>query len=67
MITSTIRATGFAVPILFPRVSDLSWEAIKRLRDDKHMRRFRQVMREVEAAALDTAVGGDLEAGADIG
>ena len=53
---------GFAVPILFPEVGDWSWEAVKGLRRDRNMARFRAILREVEQeAAADTAAGGDTE------
>jgi hypothetical protein len=59
-----LRPTGFAMPILFPNVGDLSWQQIMELRNHKAMVRFRSIIREVEAGALARANGGDLEAAA---
>lgn len=61
---ASMRYAGFAIPILFPNVTGMTWEAIQDLRRDKHMARFRHVMREVEAQALEQAIGGDVEAAA---
>lgn len=58
------QTPGFAIPILFPRVGDLSWADIQALRQDRHMVRFRKIMRDVEAQALDQALSGDVEAAA---
>jgi hypothetical protein len=55
------KPRGFTVPILFPNVGDLPWEAIADLRRDKNMTRFRAVLREVEEEATEEAAAGDLE------
>jgi hypothetical protein len=63
--TSGWAMPGFAVPILFPEVSDWPWDSIKDLRRDPNMARFRAILREVEQeAAGDAAAGGDAEAAA---
>ncbi len=53
---------GFAVPILFPAVGDLPWEAVQELRRHKAIARFREVLWEVEEEVSDAANGGDYEA-----
>jgi hypothetical protein len=54
---------GVALPILVPRVSDLSWEDVARIRRLRAITRLREVLREVEAEAYEvTRSGGDLEA-----
>jgi hypothetical protein len=55
------QSRGFTVPILFPNVGHLPWEAIADLRRDKNMTRFRAVLREVEEEAAEEAAAGDLE------
>jgi hypothetical protein len=55
---------GFSVPILFPRVGTLTWDEIAELRRDRHITRFRGVLREIEAVGLDEAATGDVEAAA---
>ena len=55
---------GFTVPILFPQVGDLPWEAIADLRRDKNMARFRAELRKVEQEATAEAADGDIEAAA---
>lgn len=42
---------GYALPMLFPRVGDLSWETIAALRRENALNRFRQVLVEVEEEA----------------
>ncbi len=60
---ATVKATGFALPILVPRVGDLEWDDVKRIRKLKAMTRLREVLREVEAEAYEVAASGrDLEA-----
>jgi hypothetical protein len=60
---ATVRTNGFALPILVPRVGDLDWSDIVKIRKLKAIMRLRQVLREVETAAFDVArSGGDLEA-----
>ena len=56
---------GYAVPIVFPHVSDLPWEAIADFRRDCGMARFREVLREVEQQATAEAADGDIEAAAN--
>jgi hypothetical protein len=55
---------GYAVPILFPKVSDKPWEVVAEVHRDRNMASFRAVLREVEAEALAEAAGGDIEAAA---
>ena len=56
---------GYAVPVIFPHVGDLPWEAIADFRRDRGMTRFREVLREVEQQAVVEAAGGDIEAAAN--
>lgn len=56
------RLRGYAVPILLPQVGDWRWDAVAELRRDRHVARFRAVLREVEEEATAEAVGGDIEA-----
>jgi hypothetical protein len=58
------RLRGYVVPIVIPQVGDLPWETIANLRRDKHMERFRAVLREVENEAAAEAAGGDIESAA---
>lgn len=56
------RFRGFALPILLPRVDDLSWAQIAELRRDRSMQRFRLLLNELEHEALNEAAsGGDVE------
>jgi hypothetical protein len=55
------KLRGYAVPILFPRVGDLPWQAIADLRRDPNIARFRAVLREVEEVTVAEALGGDIE------
>lgn len=55
---------GYVVPILFPYVGDLPWEAIVDLRHDKNIARFRSILRQVEDEAKTEAANGDIEAAA---
>lgn len=56
------RPIGFVLPILHPRVENLDWESIAEVRRNRHVRRFREVMAEIEARALEeAAAGGDIE------
>ena len=59
------KLRGYAVPIVFPHVGDLPWEAIADFRRDRSMARFREVLREVEQQAAAEALGGDIEAAAN--
>jgi len=59
------RLRGYAVPIIFPNVGDLPWEAIADFRRDRGMTRFREVLREVEQEAVVEAADGDIEAAAN--
>lgn len=49
----SIRGGGFALPILVPRVSRLSWEDVAALRRLRAIRRLREELRAVEAEVLD--------------
>jgi hypothetical protein len=53
---------GFSIPMLFPDASTVPWAAIRDLRREKQLRRFRAVLREVEEEALDEVADGDVEA-----
>jgi len=55
---------GYSVPVLFPAVGDMAWEAIADLRRDRNIARFRAVLREVEAEAAAEVARGDIEAAA---
>ncbi len=59
------KLRGYAVPIVFPHVGDLPWEAIADFRRDRSMARFREVLREVEQQAAAEALGGDIEKAAN--
>lgn len=60
---ATIRTNGFALPILVPRVGDLDWSDIVKIRKLKAIERLRQILREIEAEAFEIVrSGGDLEA-----
>ena len=56
------KLRGYVVPIIFPHVGDLPWEAIADFRRDRGMARFREVLREVEQQAAAETPGGDIEA-----
>jgi hypothetical protein len=56
---------GYAVPIVFPHVGDLPWEAIADFRRDRGMTRFREILREVEQQAAAEALDGDIEKAAN--
>jgi hypothetical protein len=56
------KLRGYAVPVIFPHVGDLPWEAIADFRRDRGMARFREVLRDVEQQAAVEARGGDIEA-----
>lgn len=54
---------GWALPILVPRVGDLSWGDVAYIRHLRPIARLREVLREVEAEAYEVVrSGGDLEA-----
>jgi hypothetical protein len=55
------RLRGYSVPVIFPQVGELPWEAIADLRRDRNMARFRSVLREVEQETAAEAAGGDVE------
>jgi hypothetical protein len=60
---ATVKPQGFALPILIPKVGQLPWDAIVRIRRMKEVERFRNVLREIETEAFEVAAtGGDLEA-----
>jgi len=53
---------GFALPIIVPAIGDLSWEAVSDIRRDKGIRYLRDILRDVEVAAMEAAMSaGDLE------
>jgi hypothetical protein len=56
---------GYAVPLLFPWIGDLSWEEIADLRRDRQMARFRAELQEVEEEAMAAAADGDLKTAAE--
>lgn len=59
---SSFMATGFALPVLVPRVADLPWEDVARIRRLKAISRLREVLHEVELEALEVGrSGGDVE------
>jgi hypothetical protein len=55
---------GYAIPLLFPQVGELPWEAIADLRRDRNMARFRAILSEVEEEATAEAAEGDVKAAA---
>jgi hypothetical protein len=60
---ATVETHGVALPILVPRVGDLAWDDVARIRRLKAIDRLRGVLREVEAEAFEVArSGGDFEA-----
>jgi hypothetical protein len=58
------KLCGFAVPILFPQVADMTWEAIAGLRRHQEMIRLRGILREIEHEASAETANGDIEAAA---
>lgn len=54
-----VERKGFALPILVPRVDDLEWEDVRRIRGLKAISRLREVLREVETEAYELAASGD--------
>ncbi len=59
---ATVQQRGLALPILVPRVGDLDWSDIVRIRKLKAIERLRKLLREVEIEAFEVArSGGDLE------
>lgn len=54
------RATGFALPIVFPETGDLDWDSVAQIRDHKAMAAFRQAQLDVEARAVAEAQDGDV-------
>jgi len=56
------QATGFALPIHMPDVSDLDWESVRWVRKNKHMADFRKILSDIEAQALDEATDDDVPA-----
>jgi hypothetical protein len=59
------RLSGYSVPVLYPQVGDLPWEAIAQLRREPNITRFRAVLREVEVETAAEAASGDIEAAAN--
>jgi hypothetical protein len=49
---ATIRTNGFALPILVPRVGDLDWSDIAKIRKLQAIERLRQILREIEARSV---------------
>lgn len=61
--TGPFASRGFALPILVPRVGDLTWDEVARIRRLRAITQLREVLREVESEAFDAArAGGDVEA-----
>lgn len=59
----TLQSKGLALPVLVPRVGDLTWEDVAKIRRLKAIQQLRGVLREVESEAFDVArSGGDVEA-----
>jgi hypothetical protein len=58
------RLSGYSVPVLYPQVGDLPWEAIADLRREPNIARFRAVLREVEAEVAVEVAAGNVEAAA---
>jgi hypothetical protein len=56
--------SGYSVPVLYPQVGDMPWEAIADLRREPNIARFRAILHEVEAETAVEAAGGDVEAAA---
>lgn len=52
---------GFAMPILLPNVQDLPWESIVEMRKNRHMGRFRAVLRGIEDEVREVYRGGDVK------
>ena len=60
--SDTWQPTGFAVPVLAPKVGSLSWNEIHAVRNQRAMRSYRAVLRDLEAEALqESSAGADLE------
>ncbi len=60
---ATVQAHGVALPILVPRVGDLAWDDVARIRRLPGIERLRETLHEVEVEAAEVTVsGGDLEA-----
>jgi hypothetical protein len=55
---------GYSVPVLYPQVGDLPWQAIADLRREPNIARFRAVLREVEEETAAEAATGDVQAAA---
>jgi hypothetical protein len=59
---ANLETHGIALPIIVPRVGDLGWDDVKRIRKLKAIGNLREVLREVEAEAFQVAAAGrDLE------
>lgn len=57
------RLTGYALPIVIPDVTELSWEGLSAVRKEKGLQQLRGVLEEVELETSEVALrGGDLEA-----
>jgi hypothetical protein len=59
------RLDGYSVPVLYPQVGDLPWQAIADLRREPNIARFRAVLREVEAETAADALTGGVETAAN--
>jgi hypothetical protein len=57
--TTTWRPTGFAVPVLAPRVGYLAWSEIAKLRADRAIRYYRGAMHDLEMEALEVCADGE--------
>lgn len=59
----THQSKGLALPVLVPRVGDLTWGDVTKIRRLKAIQQLRAVLREVESEAFEVArSGGDVEA-----
>lgn len=55
------KATGFALPLLVPSISDLDWSSVASLRKHPNMKYLRRIVGEMEDFALNESSDGDLE------
>jgi hypothetical protein len=56
------KAQGFALPISLPQVADLGWDEIVRIRANRQVSRFRDMLRDVEAEVAGRSPSEGLEA-----
>ena len=52
---ASLKAHGFALPILIPRVVDLTWEDVVKMRRLKALKNLRAILRDVEIEAFEVA------------